>query len=360
MKTKLPDLIIGDLRINPPIIQGGMGVRVSTAKLAAAVANEGALGVLASVGLGDEKESEKDYTASSEKALREQIRRARSLTKGYIGVNIMFVLTNYESLVKASSEESVDLIISGAGLPLRLPSYVGNSNVKLVPIVSSRRAAEIICETWLRKYKRLPDAIIVEGPLAGGHIGFKFSEIIPEITTSLEYLLKETLEVISKYRVNGKNIPLITAGGIFTGKDIARMLKLGASGVQIATRFVCTHECEVAQAYKDAYLKSTEEDIIVILSPVGLPGRVIKNSFVERIEGGEKIKFRCPYKCLKTCDPQTVNYCIADALVNASKGDLENGFAMCGAYAYRVKEIVSVKNLIEELENDAILEYYKK
>lgn len=360
MKTKLPDLVIGDLRINPPIIQGGMGVRVSTARLAAAVSNEGALGVIASVGLGDEKESEKDYTASSEEAFRDQIRKAKSLTKGYIGVNIMFVLTNYESLVKASAEEGVDLIISGAGLPLRLPSYVGNSKVKLAPIVSSGRAAEIICETWLRKYNRLPDAIVIEGPLAGGHVGFKFSEIIPEIKISLEEILKEVLEVVSKYRVDGKNIPLITAGGIFTGKDIAKMLKLGASGVQMATRFVCTHECEVAEAYKDAYLKSTKEDIIVILSPVGLPGRVIKNRFVERIESGEKIKFRCPYKCLKTCNPETVNYCIADALVNASKGDLENGFAMCGANAYRVKKIVTVKNLMEELVNEATSEYYKE
>lgn len=360
MKTKLPDLVIGDLRINPPIIQGGMGVRVSTARLAAAVSNEGALGVIASVGLGDEKESEKDYIASSENALREQIRKAKVLTKGYIGINIMFVLTNYESLVRASVEEGADLITSGAGLPLRLPSYVGDSKIKLAPIVSSGRAAEIICDTWLRKYNQLPDAIIIEGPLAGGHIGFKFSEIIPEVKISVEELLKDVLRVVAKYQIHGKNIPLVAAGGIFTGKDIARMLKLGASGVQIATSFVCTHECEVAQAYKDEYLRSTKEDIIVILSPVGLPGRVIKNRFVERIESGEKIKFRCPYKCLKTCNPETVNYCIADALVNASKGDLENGFAMCGANAYRVKKIISVKNLIEELVNEATIEYYKK
>jgi len=359
MKTKLPDLVIGDLRINPPIIQGGMGVRVSTARLAVSVSNEGALGVIASVGLGDEKESELDYVASSEKALREQIRKAKALAKGYIGVNIMFVLTNYESLVKASVEEGADLIITGAGLPLRLPSYVGNSKIKLVPIVSSGRAAEIICEAWLKKYNRLPDAIIIEGPLAGGHIGFKFSEIIPEIKITLEEILKDVLQVVTKYRSNGKNIPLIAAGGIFTGKDIAKMLKLGANGVQMATRFVCTDECEVSQAYKDSYLKSSKDDIIVILSPVGLPGRVIKNKFVERIESGEKIKFRCPYKCLKTCNPETVNYCIADALVNASKGDLENGFVMCGANAYRVKKTVKVKELIKELVDEAILEYYK-
>ena len=357
MKTKLPDLVIGDLRINPPIIQGGMGVRVSTAKLAAAVSNEGALGVIASVGLGDEKESEKDYVASSEKALREQIRKAKALTKGYIGINIMFVLTNYESLVRASAEEGADVIISGAGLPLKLPSCVGNSKIKLVPIVSSARVAEIICETWLKRYSRLPDAFVIEGPLAGGHVGFKFSEIIPEIKITLEEILKDVLQVVAKYQINDKKMPLITAGGIFTGQDIARMLKLGASGVQIATRFVCTHECEVSQAYKDAYLKSTKDDIIVILSPVGLPGRVIKNSFVERIESGEKIKFRCPYKCLKTCDPETVNYCIADVLVNASKGDLENGFAMCGANAYRVKNITSVKALIQELVEEAEKEF---
>lgn len=356
-KTKLPNLVIGDLVINPPIIQGGMGVRVSTGSLCAAVANQGALGVIASVGLGDEKESEKDYLHSSEMALRKQIRRAKGLTKGYIGINIMASLTNFESLARASVEEGVDLIFSGAGLPLSLPSYVGDSNTKIGPIISSARAAELVCRNWSKKYNRLPDVIVIEGPSAGGHIGFNFSELISEETVSLEQLLKEVKEVAGSYKKGDKEVPLIVAGGIFTGKDIAKMLKLGADGVQMATRFVCTEECEVSQNYKDAYLESTKDDIIVILSPAGMPARVIKNKFVERIESGEKMKFSCSYKCLKTCNPQTVNYCIADALVNSSKGDLENGLVLCGANAWRINKIVTVKELMDELINETEAEF---
>lgn len=356
-KVKLPNLIIGDLVINPPIIQGGMGVRVSTASLCAAVANEGGLGVLASVGLGDEKESEKDYLHSSEEALRKQIRRAKELTKGYIGINIMASLTNFESLARASVEEGADLILSGAGLPLRLPSYVGGSNIKLAPIVSSARAAELVCRNWSRKYSRLPDAIVIEGPAAGGHIGFSFSELISGEAVSLEQLLKEVKEVADKYEKGRGKIALVVAGGIFNGKDIARMLKLGADGVQMATRFVCTKECGVSQNYKDAYLKSSKDDIIVVLSPAGMPARVIKNKFVERIEYGERMKFSCPYKCLKTCNPNIVNYCIADALVNSSKGDLEDGLVLCGANAWRINKVMTVKELMDELVNETEAEF---
>ncbi len=356
-KTKLPDLVIADLVINPPIIQGGMGVRVSTAPLCAAVTNQGALGVLASVGLGDEQESEKDYPRSSEEALRKQIRRAKKLTDGYIGINIMASLTNFESLARASVEEGADLIFSGAGLPLRLPSYVEGSNIKLAPIVSSARAAELVCRNWSKKYSRLPDAIIIEGPAAGGHIGFNFSELISEEAASLEQLLREVKEVAGKYEKGGRKTALVAAGGIFNGKDIAKMLKLGADGVQMATRFVCTTECEVSQNYKDAYLKSSKDDIIVVLSPAGMPARVIKNKFVERIEYGERMKFSCPYRCLKTCDPDTVNYCIADALVNSSKGDLENGLVLCGANAWRINKVTTVKELMDELVDEAEAEF---
>lgn len=358
-KAKLPNLVIGDLIINPPIIQGGMGVRVSTAKLASAVSKEGALGVIASVGLGDTKKSEENYEKTSEVALREQIRLSKKLIEGFIGVNIMFALTNYENLVKVCVEEKVDVIISGAGLPIKLPSYISNSKIKLIPIVSSTRAAEIICESWLKKYNRLPDAIIIEGPLAGGHLGFKFSEIVGGETILLEQILKDVLNVVKQYVTKNKQIPIIVAGGIFSGKDVAKMLKAGASGVQIATRFVCTIECDVAYEYKQAYLNCNKDDILVILSPVGMPARVIKNKFVERIESGEKIKFRCPYKCLKTCDPYTANYCIADALVNSSEGNIGEGLVMCGANAYRVNKILSVKELIKEIVDEAVIELDK-
>jgi NAD(P)H-dependent flavin oxidoreductase YrpB (nitropropane dioxygenase family) len=361
MNKKLPDLKIGNLVINPAIIQGGMGVRVSKARLTAAVSNAGALGVIASVGLAPEKESERDYEKSSAKALKNEILTARKLTKNPIGVNIMVALTNYDSLVRVCLENDVEVIISGSGLPLKLPKLAGESNTKLVPIVSSGKAAELICSIWLKRYRRIPDALVVEGPLAGGHLGFSLEELSNIENFRLEKLVLDVLAVARKYeKLSGTKIPVIAAGGIFDGKDIARMLQLGASGVQMATRFVCTYECDASDAYKDAYLKAKKEDILIIESPVGLPGRVIKNEFVERILKGEKIKFECHYKCLKTCDEKTVSYCVADALVNSAKGDMKNGFAMCSANAYRIKKIVSVKQLIDELANEAEAELSHK
>ncbi|MDP1854320.1 MAG: nitronate monooxygenase family protein [Candidatus Omnitrophota bacterium] len=354
MDKKLPDLIIGDLVINPPIIQGGMGVRVSTATLAAAVSNEGAFGVIASVGLGEEGWQDLKYEERSRLALKDMIRETKQLTSRPFGVNIMCVLSNYDELAKTCAEEEVAAIISGAGLPLHLPSLSGSPKTKLIPIVSSGRAAELICKTWLRRYNRLPDALVLEGPLAGGHIGFKFGEILSSEFPSIDNLLVDVVLAVKEFESSAnKKIPIIAGGGIFSGKDIARILKLGASGVQMATRFVCTHECSVSQAYKDAYLKCTQDDIAVIMSPVGMPARVIRNKFVERIEAGEKMKFTCPYRCLKSCNPLIVNYCIAKALVNAYRGNLEEGYAMCGANAYRIKKIVSVKELINELVDEA-------
>lgn len=360
MGIKLPELIIGDLRINPPIIQGGMGVRVSTAKLAAAVSNEGALGVIASVGLGEEGQKNISYEERSKLAFKEMIREAKKLTNKKFGVNIMYALTNYDDLVRIAIEEEVGAIISGAGLPLHLPALARNSSTKLIPIVSSARAADIILRAWIKRYQRLPDAFVIEGPLAGGHLGFSYAEAVGIKQIFLENIIKEVLGLVKDYEkvYSKKKIPVIVAGGIFTGSDIARMLKLGASGVQMATRFVCTKECDVSDRYKEAYLKCKENDIVVILSPAGMPARVIKNKFVERIQLGEKMKFQCPYKCLKSCDPYSANYCIAQALVNAYRGDFDNGFAMCGANAYRVKEIISVKELINELVEGACKEFY--
>ncbi|MDD5129457.1 MAG: nitronate monooxygenase family protein [Candidatus Omnitrophica bacterium] len=354
MNTEFKDLYIGNLRIQLPIIQGGMGVRVSNSNLAAAVSNEGALGVIAAVGLGEEVEiKELGYPERSVLSFTQSIRQARQKTKNPFGVNIMCVLTNYEDLVNAAQNESVDVIISGAGMPLRLPSLIKNTKTKLIPIVSSARAANIICSTWLRRYKRLPDALIVEGPLAGGHLGYSLAELEDKENFSLENILPKVVTVAQSFGNALVKIPVIAAGGIFDGKDIAKFMRLGASGVQMGTRFVCTHECDVDQKYKEAYLAAGQEDIVVIQSPVGLPGRVIRNEFVKRIIKGERMDFNCQYHCLYTCDPKKVNYCIAKALLNASRGQLEKGFAMCGSNAYRVKKIVSVKELISELAAEA-------
>ena len=350
MSLKFRGLLLGDLRIELPIIQGGMGVRVSSSSLAAAVSNEGALGVIAAVGLGEECGDEKrDYKMRSRAELTNIIRDTRRMTKNPFGVNIMCVLTNYDELVEAAQAESVDVIISGAGLPLRLPSLIKNNKTKLVPIVSSARATQIICSTWARRYKRSPDAIVVEGPLAGGHLGYSLAELDDEEHFSLDKILTEVLAVTRTFENDKSRIPVIAAGGIFDGKDIARVMRLGASGVQMATRFVCTHECDVSLKYKEAYIAAKKEDIIVIKSPVGLPGRVIRNEFVKKVTEGEHVAFACEYKCLYTCDTKKVNYCIAKALLNAYRGELDKGFAMCGSNAYRIDKIVSVKELISEL-----------
>ncbi|MCS7202430.1 MAG: nitronate monooxygenase [Dictyoglomus sp.] len=348
---KIPSLKIGDLVARIPIIQGGMAVGISLSGLASAVAEEGGIGVIATAGIGMlEHDFGNNFLEANIRALRKEIRKAREKTKGIIGVNIMVALTNFIDMVKTSIEEKVDIIFAGAGLPLDLPKYLTKeSRTKLVPIVSSVRAARIIAKTWIDKFNYVPDAFVVEGPLAGGHLGFKKEELDdPNIT--LEERFKEVLKEIrvleEKY---DKEIPVIPAGGIFDGKDIVKFLKMGAAGVQMATRFVATEECDGDFRFKKAYLDAKKEDIIVIKSPVGLPGRAIKNEFLESVERGEKKPFKCVFHCIKTCDYINSPYCIALALINAKKGMLKSGFAFAGANAYRVNKIVSVKNLIKEL-----------
>lgn len=352
---KLPSLKIRGLNINPPIIQGGMGVRVSGAKLAAAVANEGCGGVIASVGLGDFVDlAGQKATDCNRKALRQQIREARKLSNGVIGVNVMVALTDYDELIRIAVEEKVDFIISGAGLPLDLPKLVSDDRIALIPIVSSARALRIICSKWEKSSGRLPDAVVVEGPRAGGHLGFKPEDLVEENQVSLEQLTLETLEIANAF---DPPIPVIPAGGIYDGADIARFLKLGAAGVQMATRFVCTDECDVHANFKAAYVEAKDGDMEIITSPVGMPARVIKNDFLRRIGLGETAPFRCQYQCLRTCDPHTAPYCIARVLSDAAKGMMENAFAFGGSNAPRCTEIVSVKTLIAQLVAETLAAY---
>jgi nitronate monooxygenase len=352
----LPDLVIGDLRINPPIIQGGMGVRVSGSRLASAVSNEGALGVLAAVGTGEEwPDRTLNYVERSHVSLRDMIQKTRSLTHNPIGINIMCALTNYEDLVKAADEEAISVIISGAGLPTKLPGLVKHKRTKLIPIVSSGRAADLICRSWWNKHKRVPDALVVEGNLAGGHLGFSMADALAP-HDPLENIVKDVLVVAERHaKERGVAIPVIAAGGVFDGKDMARFLNMGASGVQMGTRFVCTDECDTSLQYKEAYVNSREEDILIIPSPLGLPIRVIRNDFVDRVLRGERVKFNCPYRCLSPCDPEKSPYCIAQALLNAYRGNMSLGFATCGANAYRINRIVSVHELIKEIVDECRL-----
>ncbi len=352
--NNLRELKIGDLTAKISIIQGGMGVGISLSRLASAVANEGCVGVISTAAIGMlEPDFFTNYLEANIRALKREIRKAKELTNGILGVNIMVALSNFADMVRIAIEEEIDIIFSGAGLPLNLPQFLnGTKKTKLVPIVSSGRAASIISERWLKKYNYIPDAIVVEGPMAGGHLGFK-PEQISDPEYSLEKLIPEVIKEMSLFgERHKKSIPIIAAGGIYTGEDIYKFLKLGASGVQMATRFVTTYECDASIEFKKAYIDSSKEDIVIIKSPVGMPGRVIRNKFIDDINKGKKKPFKCPYHCIITCDCKNSPYCIALALLNAQKGNLKHGFAFAGENVYRTKEIISVKELIASLSEE--------
>jgi len=345
------ELRIGNLAIAVPIIQGGMGVGISLSRLASAVANEGGVGVISSAGLGLlYKEFSKDFLAASIYGLKEEIRKARELTLGVIGVNVMVAMTNFTDMIKTAISEKVDIITAGAGLPLDLPSFLKkDSTTKLVPIVSSARATRIICEKWKTNYDYLPDAVIVEGPRAGGHLGFK-EEQIDDVDYSLEKLVPEIVVELKVFEDKySAKIPLFAAGGIYTGEDISKIIKLGASGVQMGTRFVTTDECDASPAFKQAYINALSSDIEIIKSPVGMPGRAILSNFIKKVRDGKKQPKKCPFKCIKTCDISRSPYCIIVALINALKGNFESGYAFAGANAFRATRISSVKEIFQSL-----------
>ncbi len=348
----LPKFKIKNLEFN--VIQGGMGVGISSRKLAGAVANCGGIGIVAGVELGSLKNySGKKYIEANRKALQEEIRAARQISpKGILGVNIMYALTDYEGLIKVAAEEDINLIISGAGLARNLPDLVKNPQINLIPIVSSIKAARVMINSW-EKYNKIPDALVVEGPAAGGHLGFKFNDLINKTTPKLENIAKEI-------KNNYPNISIIVAGGIYTGQDIKYYGDQGF-GVQMATRFVTTQECDADDRFKQAYINAEKKDIVIIKSPVGMPGRAIKNPFLEKVINKEKINFNCKYNCLKTCNPKESPYCIAEALIKAQQGNFKEGFVFAGSNAYRATKensldengkFITVKTLMERLSKE--------
>lgn len=353
--NKLHPLKIAHFELDPPFILGGMGVRTTDHSLASAVANCGMAGTIASVGLVRHVCKGQDYVEESNAGLIEEIRLARELSDGIIGVNIMVALTNYNELVKTAVTEKVDYIISGAGLPLGLPAIAKDKGVALIPIASSARTAEIICKRWWSRDHYLPDAIVVEGALAGGHLGFSHEEAVTWNERTLESVCAEVITVARKYEEEtGKHIPVIAAGGVFDGFDIARLLAVGVEGVQMATRFIATDECSLPDNCKKLLLDAKKEDMVIIRSPVGLPGRALRNDLIRRLEKGETIPLSCSYHCLRTCDPSKAAFCIAAALVGAHNGDDKNGLIMAGYNAYRIHEIVPVKNLVNDLVAETV------
>lgn len=350
-------LKIGDLTARLPIIQGGMGIGVSLSKLASAVANQGGIGVISAVGIGMNYKSKGKYSKEANiKGFRDEIRKARQLSpKGILGANIMLAITDFDDLFKVASDEKLDIVFVGAGLFLKKPSTLTteeflHSKMKIVPKISSARAAELTFKVWADKFGRLPDAVVIEGAKAGGHLGFKKSELEHDNKSLIE-IIKETKAVIRKYEIKfSQKIPIVAGGGIYTGKDIHKTIKAGANAVKMGTKFVTTHECDADINFKKQYLKATKpEDIILIDSPVGLPGRAVNNSFLQSVSEGKKKPVKCDWQCLKTCKYKEVPYCIAEALFNAAQGDLDKGFAFAGSNAYKATKIQTVKEVFDEL-----------
>ena len=343
-------LNIGGLIPKLPIIQGGMGIAVSLSGLASAVANEGGIGVISAVGIGMlEPNYRRKYRESNKIALTKEIRKAREKSDGVIGVNIMMAITDFDDMLKIALEENVDVVFIDAGLFLKRPEMPEGCTTKFVPKVSSARAARVIFNYWADKYNCVPDAIVVEGPKCGGHVGFKKNELL-NVQKPLNELVEETVAVMKPFEERFNiEIPVIAAGGVYTGNDMFEVMEAGASAVKMGTRFVTTTECDVSDAFKQNYLRATPNDITLIDSPVGLPGRVISNPFVKKIQAGETMPINCAWKCLKTCDYKKAPFCIAAALFNAAQGNMDEGFSFAGSKAYLAEKIMSVKDTINQI-----------
>ena len=355
---KIEGLKIGNLISKYPIIQGGMGVGVSMHKLAGNVAKEGGIGIISTADIGyQDEEFNQNPMKANLKAIGEEIAKARKIApNGIIGVNIMVALNNYGEIVKECVKNKIDLIVSGAGLPKDLPSFIKGTKTKIAPIVSSGRCAKLISKMWINKYNYAPDMIVVEGPEAGGHLGFKENELTPENKPKLEDITRDVIKEVKEIeKESGKEIPVVVAGGIFDGKDIAKYIKLGANGVQMATRFVATEECDASDNFKQAYINAKKEDIKIIKSPVGMPGRAIKNEFIKKVEESKDKITKC-YKCIKTCNPVETPYCITKALINAVKGNIKEGLIFCGSNVDKIHKIATVREIMQELVQEAEME----
>ncbi len=347
-------LKIGKKYTKLPLIQGGMGIGISLGGLAGAVAAEGGAGVIsaAQIGFREPDFDEEPFTANL-RAIHKEVEKARALSKeGVIGMNIMTAMNGYDSYVREAVKAGVDFIVSGAGLPVDLPAYAEGSDTAIAPIVSTEKSASVILKYWDKKYKKIPDLLIVEGPKAGGHLGFTKEQL--EFFTENKYKeeIGAILRLVKTYEEKyGEKIPVILAGGIDSREKAEEAFSIGADGIQVATRFVTTKECDAASEYKEAYVKAKKEDICIVKSPVGMPGRAIHNAFLEKVERGEKKLCKC-HKCLHRCNPGEIPYCITDALIQAAEGNVEDALIFCGANAWKISEIQTVSQVVRELFPD--------
>lgn len=343
-------LVIGDLRAEVPVIQGGMGVGISLSSLAGSVAANGGIGIISTAQIGwREPDFYENPFEANFRAIRKELKKAKEIAPGgIVGVNIMVATQRYEEYVRCAADAGADVIISGAGLPVDLPAYVEGTKAKIAPVVSSLKSFVVLCRLWERKYSRYPDFVVVEGPKAGGHLGFTLEELETCTQEVYDEVIRSIVKKAEEYGEKaGRKIPVIVAGGIFDGEDMKHALSLGADGVQAATRFVTTEECDAAPEYKDAYIKAKKEDICIVKSPVGMPGRAIRNAFIERTKT-EKCRITHCYQCITTCNPAKIPYCITQALVNAAEGKLDDALLFCGENAYRCEKMEKVEDIMKE------------
>ena len=345
-------LKIGDLEVPMPVIQAGMGVQVAKADLAAAVARAGGVGCISSVGLGSIEASMTDYIADSREHLIEEIRKARALApNGILGVNVMVALSNYDDVINVCVEEKVDAIISGAGLPISLPGLTKDSGIKLIPVVSSGRAMKVILKSWHRRYQVIPDAVIIEGPLCGGHMAFTEDEVLHPGMAAIQNILHDVKAELAPFEAEyGKKVSLLGAENITSADDVLAKLDMGFDGVHIGTKFICTEESGIDIKSKEIYVKAKNEDIVVLHSPLGLPVKVLRTPLVKKLLNGEKIPFGCPFRCLRACEATEAKFCIADALLNTLYGDTDGGLFMVGSGIGKVNSIIPAEEFFEPLK----------
>ena len=341
---------IGKKRLKKPLIQGGMGIGVSLSGLAGAVAKEGGVGTISAAQIGFlQPEFEQNPVLANLKAMEEELQKARKIAPdGILGFNIMVAMNHYETYVRKAVETGADFIVSGAGLPLELPAMVSDTDIAIAPIVSGARATALILKYWEKKYHRYPDFIVIEGPEAGGHLGFSRKQLEEFTPVTYDQEIRGILAEVKKYADKyGKEIPVVVAGGIFTREDMLHAMELGADGVQMGTRFVTTWECDASEAYKQTYLHAKKEDIVIVDSPVGMPGRAIRNRFLEEKESRRELIKKC-YQCIATCNPANTPYCITRALVHAAKGETDDALLFCGENAWRCEKMEHVADIMAE------------